>query len=185
MALRPVTMPFRFARAASSMIWNCSGSSRSSTSPFLTRWPSCTGTEATMPETSVDDRLLRGAHIGIVDRDVAPAGEPVGAGRHGDHQDAAQHQDRAEQRAADAAAADGSFGDARGGARGGGLRHQATSRATASTGGNRRGGWASWIRVVFIVIRASVMVSIVASSRPSVTSARICSRWRSISRSTG
>ena len=31
------------------------GSSRSSTSPFLTCWPSCTGTCATMPETSVDD----------------------------------------------------------------------------------------------------------------------------------
>ena len=47
------------------------------------------------------DRLLRGAHIGVVDRDVAPAGQPVGAGRDGNHEDAAQHQNRPEQRAAD------------------------------------------------------------------------------------
>ncbi len=52
------------------------------------------------------NRLLGRAHIGVVDRDVASAGEPVGAGSDGHHDDAAQHQERAEQRAADAAAAD-------------------------------------------------------------------------------
>ena len=44
----------RLALALSSAIWNCFGSTRNSTSPAFTAWPSRTSTSLTRPDTSVD-----------------------------------------------------------------------------------------------------------------------------------